>query len=192
MVLPANPPSVDAGEEYYLHRLISTTDYLLTTCLCAGQNFKAWPLPGAVERHQTLVRLWIRGFMTGLKLSAIIAEVPSQEASFERPTSRWSATGCVLCFLAKVTENWWTTDLAWTHLTLQRVTVSEKHSSVTLDPSSNRMGSFNSDWCHCCPHQNRQDYLDRRSTSAEPGFQSCRHQKWVVHSIPLCSGRRLA
>ena len=32
----------------------NTTYYLLTTCLCAGENFKAGRLAGALERHQTL------------------------------------------------------------------------------------------------------------------------------------------
>ena len=55
-ILPANPPSVDVGEKYYC------TYYLLTTCLCAGENFKAGRLAGALERHQTLGKLWIEGF----------------------------------------------------------------------------------------------------------------------------------
>ena len=52
---------------------------------------------------------------------------------------------------------------------------SSEHSLTTLVPPCKKIGSFNWDRCHCCQHQNRQKYLDCRSTSAEPGFEACRH-----------------
>ena len=111
---------------------------------------------------------------------------------------------------AKATESWRTPHLAWpsSHCcgllgnvgtasctasqSRQNTVPHSSEHSLTLDPPSKRIGSFNWDWSHCWPRQNWQRYLVHRRTSAEPGFQSCRHQKWVAHSIPLCSGRRLA